>query len=112
MVAETAFIVDSGHPYNTIRFIRHKNNNVTRFYIIWTITWYLATAVGDNEIDDDKKTGGLLAVLIAMAMQRYDTMHIARWSTSGDTLEATGYHHRASACAVSHRRPPWLTILL
>jgi hypothetical protein len=31
------------------------NNNVTWFYIIWTITWYLAMVMGDNEIDDNKK---------------------------------------------------------
>ncbi len=33
---------------------------------------YLATAVGDNEIDDDKNEGESLAISIAMAMQRYN----------------------------------------
>jgi hypothetical protein len=30
-----------------------------------------------------------MAILIAMAMQRYNTGRIARWSTSGASLEAT-----------------------
>jgi hypothetical protein len=34
--------------------------------------------VGDNEIDNDKNEGKLLAILIAMAMQRYDAGRIAR----------------------------------
>jgi len=34
--------------------------------------------VGDNEIGDNKNEGKLLAVLIAMAMQRYDSGRIAR----------------------------------
>jgi hypothetical protein len=33
--------------------------------------------VGDNEIGDDKNEGKLLAILIAIAMQRYDTGCIA-----------------------------------
>jgi hypothetical protein len=33
---------------------------------------YLATAVGDNEVGDGKNEGKLLAISIAMAMQRYD----------------------------------------
>jgi len=34
--------------------------------------------VGDNAIGDDKNEGELLAISIAMAMQRYDAGHIAR----------------------------------
>jgi hypothetical protein len=34
--------------------------------------------LGDNEIGDDKNEGELLAISIAMAMQRYDAGHIAR----------------------------------
>ena len=34
--------------------------------------------MGDNEIGDDKNEGKLLAILIAMAMQRYDVGHISR----------------------------------
>ncbi len=30
-------------------------NMVTRFYIIWTITWSLAIIMGDSEINDNKK---------------------------------------------------------
>jgi hypothetical protein len=33
--------------------------------------------VGDNEIGNDKNEGKLLAILIAMVMQRYDAGHIA-----------------------------------
>jgi hypothetical protein len=65
--------------------------------------------VGDNEIGDNKNEGKSLAILIAMAMQRYNVGHIAQWSTSMASLEATECHHRASACAVLPRRPPWST---
>jgi hypothetical protein len=34
--------------------------------------------VDDNEIGDDKNEGKSLAISIAMAMQRYDSGHIAR----------------------------------
>jgi len=34
--------------------------------------------VGDNEIGDDKNEGKLLAILIVVAMQRYDAGHIAQ----------------------------------
>jgi hypothetical protein len=29
-----------------------------------TVTWLLATVMGDNKIDDRKKTGKLLAILL------------------------------------------------
>jgi hypothetical protein len=65
--------------------------------------------VGDNKSTATKNAGELMAISIAMAMQWYDEGRIARWITSGASLEATGCGHRASACAVSLRRPPWLT---
>jgi hypothetical protein len=68
--------------------------------------------VGDNEIGDDKNEGKSLANSIAMQTRRYDAGHIAQWSTSRASLEATECHHRASACAVLPRRPPWSTNLL
>jgi hypothetical protein len=34
--------------------------------------------MGDNEISDDKNEGKLLAIFIAMAMQRFNTGPIAR----------------------------------
>jgi len=34
--------------------------------------------LGDSEIGDDKNEGELLAISIAMAMQRYDAGHIAQ----------------------------------
>jgi len=37
--------------------------------------------------------GNLLAILIAMRVRQYDTGHIAQWSTSRASLEATGYRH-------------------
>jgi hypothetical protein len=37
-----------------------------------------------------------LAILMAMAMCRYVTAHIAQWRRSRASLEATGRHHRAS----------------
>jgi hypothetical protein len=51
----------------------------------------------------------LLAISIAMRMQRYNAGRIARWSTSRASLEATGCRHWSSACAVLPRRPPWWT---
>ena len=63
--------------------------------------------VANNEIDEAKNAGKSTTISVAMAMQRYDAGRIARWSTSRASLEATGCRHRASACAVSPRRPPW-----
>ena len=67
-------------------------------------------SVGDNESTATKNADESMAISIAMAMQRYDARRIARWSTSRASLEATGCRHRASACAVSPRWPPWSTI--
>jgi len=67
--------------------------------------------VANNEIDATKNVCKSTTISMAMAMQRYDAGRITRWSTSRASLETTGCHHRASACAVSPRRPPWLTIL-
>ncbi len=65
--------------------------------------------VANNEIGDNKNAGKSTKISVAMAMQRYDARRISRWSTSSASLEANGCRHRASACAVSPRRPPWLT---
>jgi hypothetical protein len=43
-----------------------------------------------------KNTPNLLAILMAMAMRRYVTTHIAQWRRSRATLESTGYCHWAS----------------
>ena len=67
--------------------------------------------VANNEIDETKNAGTSTAISMAMAMQPYDAGRIARWSTSRDSLEASGCRHRASACAVLPRWPPWLTNL-
>ena len=63
--------------------------------------------VGGNESRVTKNAGKSMAISIAMAMQWYNAGHIARWSTSRASLEATGCRHRSSACAVSPQRPPW-----
>jgi hypothetical protein len=42
-----------------------------------------------------------LAVLMAMAMRRYVTAHIARWRRFRALLDATKRHHRASIAANS-----------
>jgi ABC-type cobalamin/Fe3+-siderophores transport system ATPase subunit len=65
--------------------------------------------VANNEIDETKNAGKSTTILMAMAIQQYDAGRIARWSTSGASLKATGCRHRASACAVLPQRPPWLT---
>jgi len=67
--------------------------------------------VANNEIDETKNAGESTTISVAMAMQRYDAGCIARWSTSRASFEATGCRHRASACAVLPRRPPWSTNL-
>ena len=53
----------------------------------------LAMVVGDNKSTATKNADKLLAVLIVIAIQRYDVGHITRWSTSRDSLEATGCRH-------------------
>jgi len=65
--------------------------------------------VGDSKSTATKNAGELMAISIAMAMQWYDAGRIARLITSRASLKATGFSHRASACAVSPQRPPWLT---
>ena len=45
-----------------------------------------------------------LAILMAIAMQRYHTAHIARWRRSRASLEATGCHHWASTHSDSINR--------
>ena len=68
--------------------------------------------VGNTESTATKKSGKLMAILIAMAMQRYNAGRITRWSTSRASLEAIGCRHWVSACAVLPWRPPWSTDLL
>ncbi len=46
--------------------------------------------VGDNKSTATQNAGELMAISIAMAMQWYDAGRIARWITSGASLEATG----------------------
>ncbi len=68
--------------------------------------------VGDSKLTATINAGESMAISMAMAMQWYDTGRIARWITSGASLEVTGCSHWVSACAVSPRQPPWSTNLL
>jgi hypothetical protein len=63
-----------------------------------------------NEIDGDKNTCQMLAILITMQIWRCDVGHITHWSTSQASIEATGCRHWASVRTVSPWRLPWLTI--
>ncbi len=65
----------------------------------------------NNKLTITKKAGESLAISIATRMRQYDAGHIARWSTSRASLEATGCCHRSSACAVFPQWPPWSTNL-
>ena len=67
--------------------------------------------VANNEIDETKNAGKSTTILMAMGMQRYKAGRIAQWITPRASLEATGCRHRANACAVLPRRPPWSAIL-
>ena len=68
--------------------------------------------VGDNESTATKNGGELMAILIAMAMQRFNVGCITRRSTSMASLETTGCRQRSSARILLPRRPPWSTNLL
>ena len=68
--------------------------------------------MGDNKSATTKNAGKLLAILIAMQMPWCDAGHIARWSTSRASLDATGCRHGASAHIALPRRLPRLTILV
>jgi hypothetical protein len=50
-----------------------------------------------------KNTPTLLAILMTIAMRRYDAAHIAQWRRSRASLEATGCHHQAT-CSDSINR--------
>ncbi len=58
-----------------------------------------------------KNTRQMLAISKAMHIRWCDAGRIAWWSASVASCKATRCRHRASACAVSPRRPPWSTIL-
>ncbi len=67
--------------------------------------------MGNNESTTMKNAGKSLAISIAMQMWRYNVGHIAQWSTSRASLEATGCRYWLSACAVLPRQLPWSTNL-
>jgi hypothetical protein len=58
-----------------------------------------------------KNTRQMLAILMAMRIQRCNVRHITQWSASVASCEATRCPHWASARAVLPQRLPWSTIL-
>jgi hypothetical protein len=62
-------------------------------YLLWIA---LAAARVTGKQMTMKNTPTLLAILMAMAMHQYVTMHIAQSRRSRASLEATGYRHWAS----------------
>ncbi len=65
----------------------------------WATTGYVLTQRPPGQQANKQQstnTPKKVAVLMAMAMRRYVTAHIARWRRSRASLEATGCHHRAS----------------
>ena len=67
--------------------------------------------VANNKIKETKNAVKLTTISIAMQTRGYNAGHIARWSTSRASLEATGCRHRARACALLPRQPPLSTNL-
>ena len=112
MVAETASTINSGHHKHKNRLI-HTNWTTLNlgFSLNWLLLCYWAMVVGNNESTTTKNAGESLAISIIMAMQRYNTGHMARWSTSRASIEHTKCCHQSSACAVSPRGLPWSTNL-
>jgi cytochrome b subunit of formate dehydrogenase len=90
----------------------YRNNCVTHFYIIMTVTWLLATVMGDNKIDKANK-----CIQIAggsdghVPMKRYNAGCISQQCTSRASLEATECRYWVSACTVSPPRPTRSLIL-
>ena len=68
--------------------------------------------VANNKIDAIKNTRQMLAILITMRIRWCDEGHIAQWSASVASCDATRCRHRAIAHAILPRRLPWLTNLL
>ncbi len=58
-----------------------------------------------------KNTRQMLAILMAMRIQRCDVGRIARWRASVASCKATRCCHWGSAHSILPRRPPWSTIL-
>jgi hypothetical protein len=67
--------------------------------------------MGNNGIDDYKKCRQINDDFDCHAARAIRTMHIAQWSSSVASCEATRCRHWASARAVLPRRLPWSTIL-
>jgi hypothetical protein len=59
---------------------------------------------GDSKQYNRQQTIQLMAVLMAIAMQLYYTVRIARWRRSRAFIKATERRHRASTCSNSINR--------
>jgi hypothetical protein len=55
--------------------------------------------MGSIKTTTTKNAPTSLAILMAVAVCRYDTARIARWRMSRDSMEATGRRHWASICS-------------
>ncbi len=73
-----AFIVDGGHPNNTIRFITTMNNNLTWFWFKLTTIMMFSYVTGKQRIGNNKNAGKSLAISVAMRMPQYDAGPIAQ----------------------------------
>jgi hypothetical protein len=61
------------------------------------ITWYCPGGrQGSSKRNDNKNGPTLLAILMAVAVRRYNTAQIAQWRRSRALVVATGHHHWAS----------------
>jgi len=59
----------------------------------------ITTVHAENDNNNGTYVHTLLAVLIAIAMRRYDTARITRWRRFVAFIKATKHHHRASTCS-------------
>ena len=68
---------------------------------------------GDNQQMTMQNVPTLLAILMAIAMRRYYTAHIAWWRRFVAFIKATKRHHRASTCSDITNRTcqRWLILL-
>ncbi len=99
-----------GHGNVPVRYHEHclmeEVQGFTRSH--WTLQWTLgnysfriapaATRVAGKTMKM-KNTPTLLAISMAMAMCRYNTVHIVWWRRSRTLLEATGRRHQAGICS-------------
>jgi len=113
IIAETASIVDDGHP--NIR-LEHKHTNEQKYVSVFMLNGFNYVITKNRQLEQIHVNrwsfrwpwpwgcGG--------EMRRCDAGRIARWSTSWASLKATGCHYQSSARIALLRRPPWSMILV